>query len=144
MADDIKVNPSLDAGAPAVATDEVGGKHYQKVKSGWGADGTWNETADTPAARLPVASTNKKSASVAPAQVAVGTSAGSVLAANANRLEAVIRNIGNYSVYLGQSGVTTSTGFELRPGETFVDDRTTQQWFGIASGGSSTVCVMEA
>lgn len=39
MADDIKVIPSPEAGDPSVATDEVGGRHFQIVKLAIGADG---------------------------------------------------------------------------------------------------------
>lgn len=52
MADTIRVVPSSSGSDPAVATDDIGGIHYQKIKIGWGADGTWNETA--PTARVPV------------------------------------------------------------------------------------------
>jgi hypothetical protein len=52
MADDIQVTPGSGA---AVATDDIGGKHYQKVKIGWGPDGTWTETSTAAAGRLPVA-----------------------------------------------------------------------------------------
>ena len=54
MADDIRVAPSSNGADPAVATDEVGLKHYQKVKVIWGPDGTINETNDTAATALPV------------------------------------------------------------------------------------------
>jgi hypothetical protein len=56
VADDIKVQAGTgnDTVAPPVATDDIGGKHYQKIKAGWGADGVWNETADSAAARFPV------------------------------------------------------------------------------------------
>lgn len=53
MADDIKVVPSPEAGDPAVATDEVGGRHYQIVKPAYGADGA--VTLVDEANRLPVA-----------------------------------------------------------------------------------------
>jgi hypothetical protein len=144
VADDIKVAPSLNPADPSVATDDVGGKHYQKIKAGWGPDGTVNETDEATGKRLPVSSTPSKTASVIPAQVAVAITATSLLASNLNRKSALIRNIGSYDIYLGQSGVLTTTGFLLRPGETFEDDRTTQQWYGIASGAASTVCVMES
>lgn len=53
MADDIKVVPSAGAGDPAVATDEVGGRHYQWVKPAYGGDGVATPVDETN--RLPVA-----------------------------------------------------------------------------------------
>jgi len=53
MADDIKVVPSADAGDPAVATDEVGGRHYQWMKPAYGGDGVATPVDETN--RLPVA-----------------------------------------------------------------------------------------
>lgn len=53
MADDIKVVPSAEAGDPAVATDEVGGRHYQWVKPAFGGDGVATPVDETN--RLPVA-----------------------------------------------------------------------------------------
>ena len=39
-------NVAITAGAgTTIATDEVGGAQYQRVKVTWGADGTANETA---------------------------------------------------------------------------------------------------
>lgn len=56
MSDDIKVLAASgdDTVAPPVATDLVSGKHYQKVKVGFGVDGVWTEAADTSGARVPV------------------------------------------------------------------------------------------
>lgn len=56
MADDVTIfSPgTADPSAPAVATDDIGGKHYQKIKAGFGADGVWVETADVDGVRLPV------------------------------------------------------------------------------------------
>jgi hypothetical protein len=57
MVDNIRVAPSLNGADPLVATDDILGIQYQKVKVGWGADGTWNETTDTIGIRLPVGGT---------------------------------------------------------------------------------------
>lgn len=54
MPDNIKVNQSTDPSAPAVATDEVGGAHYQKFKMAWGPDNTVEETEDAPGKRIPM------------------------------------------------------------------------------------------
>jgi hypothetical protein len=56
MPDDIKVLAATgdDTTAPPVATDYINLKHYQKIKTGWGADGTWIESADVDGSRIPV------------------------------------------------------------------------------------------
>jgi hypothetical protein len=43
-----------DTVAPPIATDLVGGQHYQRIKAGWGPDNAWNETDNVPGKRLPV------------------------------------------------------------------------------------------
>jgi hypothetical protein len=54
--DGVKVQAGTgnDTVSPPIATDLVGGQHYQRIKAGWGADGVWNETDDAAAARFPV------------------------------------------------------------------------------------------
>jgi len=57
MADsDISVLGSTDPGAHPVATDDVAalGARVQRIKSGWGADGTWVEPDDVDGQRTPV------------------------------------------------------------------------------------------
>lgn len=54
MADNIRVKDSVSGLDVPVATDDIGGVGYQKVKVGWGADGTFNETTDTDGIRIPI------------------------------------------------------------------------------------------
>lgn len=56
MPDNVKVQAGTgdDTVSPPIATDLVGGQHYQRIKAGWGADGVWTETADSAAARFPI------------------------------------------------------------------------------------------
>ena len=54
MTDNIRVAPSLNGSDPLVATDDIAGVQYQKIKLGWGADGVWTETTDTDGLRVPV------------------------------------------------------------------------------------------
>lgn len=62
-----------------MATDLVGGRHYQKIKVGWGPDGTWNESEDASGKRLPV-----RDPSLGPATAAdAGTGSGDVAVAAA-------------------------------------------------------------
>jgi hypothetical protein len=57
MPDDVKVLAASgdDTSAPPIATDLINGRHHQKVKFGWGSDGTWNETDNISGKRIPVA-----------------------------------------------------------------------------------------
>jgi hypothetical protein len=43
-----------DTVAPPVAVDKIAGINYQKIKTGWGVDGVFQETADTDGVRLPI------------------------------------------------------------------------------------------
>jgi hypothetical protein len=56
MPDDIKVVAGVGDStvAPPVATDDIGGRHFQRIKAGWGAEGVFQETTDTDGLRLPV------------------------------------------------------------------------------------------
>lgn len=48
MADDLTIDPG-DPSGPNIATDEIGGKHYQRVKMTWGPNSSANEVdASTP------------------------------------------------------------------------------------------------
>lgn len=56
MADDIKVQAGTGDStvAPPVATDDIGGRHFQRIKVGWGAEGVFQETTDTDGLRVPI------------------------------------------------------------------------------------------
>jgi hypothetical protein len=56
MPDNVKVQAGTgnDTVSPPIATDLVGGQHYQRIKIHWGADGVATETDDSAAARFPV------------------------------------------------------------------------------------------
>jgi hypothetical protein len=54
MANDIAVTPSHNAGDPKAATEEILGRHYQRVKFIWGPDGTAIVLDDVLGQRLPV------------------------------------------------------------------------------------------
>lgn len=54
MADNIRVKDSLSGLDVPVATDDIGGVDYQRVKAGWGVDGVYAETADADGVRFPV------------------------------------------------------------------------------------------
>jgi hypothetical protein len=50
----VSAHGSDDTVSPPIATDLVGGQHYQRIKAGWGADGVWTETDDSLATRFPI------------------------------------------------------------------------------------------
>lgn len=54
MADNINTLPSTDVTAVPVATDEVGGAHYQIIKTAFGADGVATGVEDVNGSRFPV------------------------------------------------------------------------------------------
>jgi hypothetical protein len=50
----VSVNTSLDPAAPDIAVDQIGSEVFQRVKTGWGPENTYNDTDDTTGKRLPV------------------------------------------------------------------------------------------
>jgi len=82
---------------------------------------------------------------VAAAQVSVGTSATSVLQAGDAGVEAVVRNAGAASVFLGGSGVATTDGYELEVGSTVRLLLTAgDQLFGVVATGTEEIHVISA
>lgn len=70
--------------------------------------------------------------------------AAQILAANAGRIEALIRNAGTQTVYLGVSNnVTSGNGFPLEVGEILKDDRTLSAWFAIVESGTGDLRIIE-
>lgn len=78
MVDTIKVLAATgdDTLAPPVATDDIAGIHYQKVKFGWGADGNWVETADTDGIRIPIGGGQIGATTESPPPQDTGTASG--------------------------------------------------------------------
>jgi hypothetical protein len=86
-----------------------------------------------------------------PLAVTVTTSKAKVLNANPNRFSVLFMNIGSYDIYLSPlTDVASSKGLILGAGggaASFAADEDgelpTQEFWGIAIGGSSTLYVME-
>lgn len=142
-------NKVVDNGVLAdftVATDDVGGVDYQRVKVTWGPDGSaFDASASTP---LPVVGIGGTAANGA--QTAVSSSAVSVAAADANRKALLLYNAGTGNVRVGMSGVTSTTGIPLAANGGFIvltaadGADTTSQWYGIRDGATdSTVFAMK-
>lgn len=67
------------------------------------------------------------------------TTADQLVAANADRKSVMIQNVGTIDIYLGLSGVTTSTGILLAAGAVLEDDKSVDAWYGITASGTGAV-----
>lgn len=79
-------------------------------------------------------------------QVTAPTTAGGivVLAANAARKAAIIKNTGTTPVFLGAStAVTLANGYKLDVGESLMDEISTDAWWAIAQTASAVLTVIE-
>lgn len=110
MADNVNV-PGGSAGP--VATDEISGVHHQRVKVQHGADGSATDVSA--ASPLPVSEI--AAGAVLSTAVTVGTSATALpSSALSSRKSMIVFNNGNTTIYLGPSGVTTSSGLPVYAG----------------------------
>lgn len=115
----------------------------QSTIGGTAPDGSMYVTITDGAGNLN-ASVGSNSASVAGSQATVGTSATSVVAARATRNTVTIVNGGTTDVFLGPSGVTTTTGILLTGTKgASITIPTTAQIFGIVGAGTQVVSVLE-
>ena len=56
----------------------------------------------------------------------------------------VIKNIGVQTAYLGDTGVTSATGFPLDPGETISDTReSSEKWYAVAAVGTELAITID-
>ena len=91
--------------------------------------------------RLPVSMPG--TGSIATGQVALSTSAALVAAARVGRTRAVVKNYDTaITVYLGASGVLSTTGLELKPGESFAT-YSEAAIYAVAASGTPTVGYLE-
>lgn len=114
MADNVTAPPSgTGTATPVIATDDVGGVHYQKVKLDVGGDGATTPVSGT----LPVSGT--VTATVPPSttgtltSVAATTGAGGaqLLASNASRKAAIIYNDSTAVLYVALTTTVSATSF---------------------------------
>lgn len=85
------------------------------------------------------------SSTLVSAQVSVGSTPTSILGADTARLGGLIRNVGSATVYIGPSGVTTSTGFPLAAGADLPTDVVAGivgAIYGITATGTQPVGVL--
>lgn len=107
MPDDVAITPGVGA---TIATDDVGGRHFQRVKPAFGADGSASDVSS--ANPLPI--TDATNGALVSAATTVGTSATPLPATPASgRRRIVIQNLSDDVVYVGSASVTTATGLEI-------------------------------
>jgi hypothetical protein len=87
-------------------------------------------------------------ANIATSQSSPGTTATLLVAARTGavgtgRATVTLKNFGSATVYVGASGVTTSTGFPLAGGDGMSVDATSAI-YGIVSGGTGSIAALEA
>jgi hypothetical protein len=139
MADDIPTTPGSGAN---VATDDIGGRHFQRFKLVIGADGV-NEGDIASANPLPTDQARVASGSYGAVNVLV--TATEIRAATAARKSLVIVNAGSAYVYVGLDGsVTTANGIPLAPqGGSVEFVNYTGAVNGISASGTQSVRFME-
>lgn len=138
MADDVAITPGSGA---VIATDDIGGRHFQRVKIAWGADGSASDVSAT----SPLPAETVYRTTLRASAVSVGTSATALPAtALSGRRLVVVRNAGSVTVYLGASDVTTTAGWPLEPGWSLQLALGAElAIYGIVASGSGAVRVLE-
>ena len=142
MADNVTVdNGSLTD--VVVASDDIGGIQYPRMKVAWGADGAAADTSAT--APLPVEQMGMGTLANG-AQTTVSSSAVQVIASNSNRVALMIQNVGAYPCRVGVSGVTATTGLRLDAGMALAIDGSacpTGAIFCIRDGSNDTTVLAQ-
>ncbi len=108
MADNIAITPGSGA---TIATDDVGGVQYQRVKVAHGADGSATDVSS--AAPLP---TVQQADTPSVTSVSAATSATTILAAAAGRRGASVYNDSTAVLYLKMGTAASTTSFTVKMG----------------------------
>jgi hypothetical protein len=103
VADNVVVN-----GSP-IATDEVAGVQYQRIKVGYGPDGTYQDA--TTLDPLPVRSTTADAATLT--SVTASTGSVQLCAANPDRLGLFVHNDGSARLYLALAPTASAASFTV-------------------------------
>lgn len=140
MADNMNVQTG--SGGP-VATDEIGGVQYQRVKVNYGADGSATDVSST----TPLPVYESAGSAIKSSSVTVGTSAAALpSSALSGRKSMIIQNLGAADIYIGASGVAVGDGFKVAAGASspsfaFSSSVTV---YGISGSAGNDVRVLEA
>lgn len=108
-------------------------------------DGTYAERVVTVDASGDPTSPSAPAAALATTQNALSTAAEVVVAANATRIFAEVKNLdSSINVFLGDDNtVSAANGHRLAPGEAFVFENYTGAIWAIAASGTPTVSTVE-
>jgi len=89
--------------------------------------------------------TTATSSTITTGQVTVDTTVGGIVikASNASRRSIIIRNQGTVDMYIGPSGVTSTSGLLIKAGESITLDRNTAAIYGIVASTSTTAGYLE-
>lgn len=108
MADNTTINSG--AGGDVIATDDIDGVKYQRVKVTFGADGSATDVS--PAAPLPVV--EDPASAAATTAVASSSTAVDLLAANAARAGATVYNAADTDLFIRLGGTATLGVYGVR------------------------------
>lgn len=137
MADNVAITPGSGA---TIATDDVGGVQYQRVKLAHGADGSATDASST----NPLPISDATSGTLTSTAVSVTTSATALPASPATgRKRILLQNLASVAVYLGSASVTTSNGIEIAPKGTLLLPLGSSVLYGRVATGTADVRVLE-
>jgi hypothetical protein len=108
LADTITLNPGT--GGSVVATDDIAGVHYQRVKVNYGADGSSTDVDATHG--LPVRGAAASTATLS--NVAASATNVTLLSSNSSRLGAMVFNDSSATLSLKFGATATSTSFTVQ------------------------------
>jgi hypothetical protein len=116
VADNVELNSGT--GGAVMATDDIAGVHFERVKLTLGADGV--NDGDISATN-PIPSKEKRASASSVANVAASATNVTLLASNANRLGAYVFNDSSVSLYIkfGATASTSSFTVKLTAGSYF-------------------------
>lgn len=148
MSDNVTIPATGTTGTatPVIATDDIAGVQWQRIKVGFGADGSASDVSQT--APLPV-SAKTDLTPAAPTFATVGAGSGQALAGNANRKGLVLVNTSSnlISIGFGANPAVLGSGISLvaNGGVWTMDEHTftTATINAIAGAGSSNLSIQE-
>jgi len=108
MVDNVSITPGTGA---TVATDDVGGVQYQRVKSTWGVDGSAVDTSATNPLPVNMMASSSNAASVAGSITAVQAQATGTVS-TAGQIVADVSTMGNVTFHLVASAFVGTVQFE--------------------------------
>lgn len=135
MADNVAVAPATGVGTAPVATDDVGGVHYQRIKVNFGAEGSATDVSA--AAPLPVVPASSASFGSAKATVTTAGTRVQLTSQGCTSVTLKASRLNNGTVYVGGSTVAAANGFELEPGDSLTVDVTNANlvWIDAQASG---------